>query len=192
MILRPSYRGERRQGHLAHYSVYHLAVDASTLICLGWLVERRFGATWWSAILLLGAAAVSGAFLLSEPHLEAYRGLSGIDCAAFAAALMAEGRRRPFVALAVGLALGSKLVYEQVSAAFLFPATGWGDMGEPVLSAHTVGAGAGMVVGLAWLLRVFLGRAVRPGCSPSLKDSAGLDEGATGTDRALTTEGASP
>ena len=153
-------------GHLSHYSVYHFGVDCGTLVFLGCLVERHFGAKGWSAILVLSGAAVSAAFLSCEPHLEAYRGLSGIDCAAFAAALVVEGRRRPLVALAVGLGLGAKLAYEQLSGAFLFPATGWGEMGEPVLSAHTVGAMAGLASGLTWLSIVRRRSAVRTGDHP--------------------------
>ena len=110
------------------------------------------------------------AFLFSETHLEAYRGLSGIDCAAFAAALVMEGRRRPLLALAVGLGLGAKLAYEQLSGAFLFPATGWGEMGEPVLSAHTVGAMAGLASGLIWLSIVLRRHGVRTGDSEYFAD----------------------
>ena len=137
-------------GHLTHYSIYHFAVDSATLLVLGWLAERRFGARRWAVILLLSGAAVSVAFLLSEEHLEAYRGLSGIDCAALAAALVAEARRRPLVALAVSLGLVAKLTYEQLSGGFIFPAVGLGDMGEPVLSAHSGGGAAGLLFGLLW------------------------------------------
>jgi rhomboid family GlyGly-CTERM serine protease len=134
-------------GHLAHYSLYHLAVDGATLLALGWLYEESFGPLRWALILLGAAAVVSGAFLVLEPRLSAYRGLSGLDCAAFAAAILAEGRRRPWLAAGLALVFAAKLVYEQLAGGFIFPATGLGDMGCPVLSAHTAGAAAGFLGG---------------------------------------------
>ncbi len=137
-------------GHLTHHSVYHFAMDAVPLVALGWLFESRYGARRWSAILAAGAVLVSIAFLLFEQELESYRGLSGIDCAAFAAGIVAELRSRRPVALILGALLAAKLVFEQVTGAFLMPSTGLGDMGLPVLSSHAAGALAGLAAGATW------------------------------------------
>jgi rhomboid family GlyGly-CTERM serine protease len=134
-------------GHLAHYSPYHFLVDGATLLVLGWLYEKSLGPGRWALLLLGAAGAVSAAFLSMEPHLSAYRGLSGVDCAAFAAAILAEGRRRPWLAAGLGVAFAAKIAYEQVSGGFIFPSAGLGDMGVPVLSAHTAGAAAGFLGG---------------------------------------------
>ena len=136
-------------GHLVHYSLYHFLVDAGTLLLIGGLYEARWGPGRWSFILLACALAISAGFLGLEERLLAYRGLSGIDCAAFAGAILIESRARP--ALGVGLAalFSAKLIYEQVSGGFLFPTFSLGEMGLPVLSAHTIGALGGFVGGLA-------------------------------------------
>ena len=138
-------------GHLTHYSGFHFAVDAGTFLVLGWIVEVQIGSGRWLGLLTASALAISVAFLVFEPGLDVYRGLSGLDCTAFAAALILEFRRYPRAATALGLGFAAKLVYEQIRGGFLFPSAGLGDMGLPVLSAHTVGAATGL--GLALMSR---------------------------------------
>lgn len=137
-------------GQLAHCSLYHLGVDAGTLLALGFLYERAVGPARWALILGIAAPVIAGAFLLLEPGLKAYRGLSGIDCAAFAVAVGVEARRRPALGLALGGLFAAKLAWEQASGSFLFPAAGLGDMGLPVLSAHAAGALAGFAAALTF------------------------------------------
>lgn len=132
-------------GHLAHYSLYHFAVDAGTLLVVGRLVERHWGARRWALVCAASALSISLAFLLFETRLDVYRGLSGLDCTAFAAMLSIEARRHRGPALALAVVFAAKLAYEQITGGFLFPSTGWGDMGSPVLSAHTVGALGGFL-----------------------------------------------
>ena len=140
-------------GHLAHYGLYHFVVDAGTLLALGWMYESRFGPRRWA--LLLGGAAlvISLFFLAAEPGFERYRGLSGVDCAAFAAAILCEFPKRKPLAIVLAALFAAKLLFEQSSGGFLFPSTGLGDMGLPVLSAHTVGAAAGFAMALTAFLR---------------------------------------
>lgn len=131
-------------GHLAHYSVYHFAVDAGTFLLLGTLYERRYGTRRWALLTGVSALAVSLVFLAGERAFESYRGLSGVDCAAFAAALTVEARRSMRAAAVMGALFAAKLIWEQVTGGFLFPSADLGSMGLPVLSAHTVGAAAGL------------------------------------------------
>ncbi len=130
-------------GHLAHYSLYHFAVDAGTFAILGSIVERRLGAGRWALLLSASALLISLTFLGLEPSLDSYRGLSGLDCAAFAAALILEARKHRGMAILLGAGFAAKLAFEQISGGFLFPSTNLGDMGLPVLSAHSVGAAVG-------------------------------------------------
>jgi rhomboid family GlyGly-CTERM serine protease len=127
-------------GHLCHYSLYHFAVDAGTLLALGWIVESRRGARRWGLLAASSAIAISLAFIWAEPQLDVYRGLSGIDCAAFAAALALKIERHRAPALALAAVFAAKLAYEQLTGRFLFPSADLGEMGLPVLTAHTVGA----------------------------------------------------
>ena len=152
-------------GHLTHFSAGHLFVDVLTLLVLGVLYERSVGSLKWLVLLLGSGVAISAAFLLTESHLEGYRGLSGLACAAFAVAILVERRRRPVLATGLGVLFAAKILFEQLTGGFLFPAVGAGDMGEPVLSAHTAGAAVGFLLG--W---VFL----RPGPETSERGSAAI------------------
>jgi len=135
--------------HLAHYSIAHFAVDAGTLLLLGFLYEDRLGSGRWALLLSTAATAISLVFLVADPSLSSYRGLSGLDCTAFVAGLVVESRDRRPVALFWGIAFGAKVLYEQLTGTFLFPSAGLGEMGLPVLSAHTTGALAGLAAILA-------------------------------------------
>lgn len=144
-------------GHLAHYGLYHFAIDAGTLLALGWMYENRCGSRRWALLLGGAALAVSLVFLAAEPDLERYRGLSGVDCAAFAAAVLCEYPRRRMLSACLAALFVAKLLFEQTTGGFLFPSTGLGDMGLPVLSAHTVGAAAGFALALAVKGRISAG-----------------------------------
>lgn len=139
--------------HLAHFGTAHFCVDAGTLLLLGFLYEERLGSGRWALLLSTAATAISVVFLVAEPSLSSYRGLSGLDCAAFVAGLAVESRDRRPIALFWGIAFGAKVLYEQLTGTFLFPSAGLGDMGLPVLSAHTTGALAGFAASLAFRRR---------------------------------------
>jgi rhomboid family GlyGly-CTERM serine protease len=155
-------------GHLAHYSLYHFAVDAGTLLLLGFLYEPLVGRARWGLLLAAAAPLIGVSFLLFEPPLSVYRGLSGLDCAAFAVAVGAEARRRPLLAAGLGLVFALKIAWEQANGGFLFPTAGLGDMGLPVLSAHSAGALAGFVAALAYSTTTWA-------CSPASRRNASAD-----------------
>ena len=133
-------------GHLAHGGLAHWLVDAATLLALGLLYERHVGSARWAAGLAVAAIVISAGFLLLEP-LRCYRGLSGLDCAAFAMAIRVEWSRNRRFALMLALLFIGKLIYEQSAGAFIFPAfASPGAMGDPVPSAHLLGGLVGLAV----------------------------------------------
>jgi len=69
--------------HLSHWSADHFWWDWIVFVGLGWLCERQSRRTFW---LTLGSASITIGlgFLLFQPNLASYRGLSGIDSALFA------------------------------------------------------------------------------------------------------------
>jgi len=152
-------------GHLSHFSLYHFVVDAGTFAILGSIVERRLGAGRWALLLSASALLISLAFLGLEPSLESYRGLSGLDCAAFAAALILEARTHRGMAILLAAGFAAKLAFEQTSGGFLFPSTNLGDMGLPVLSAHSIGAAAGVAMTFV-VGKGLAGNGPTSGCSP--------------------------
>jgi rhomboid family GlyGly-CTERM serine protease len=65
-------------GHLAHFSVSHLCVDAAVFGLLT-AALRRAGESAVGRMLLVGGAALSVSLLVGDPALACYGGLSGIN-----------------------------------------------------------------------------------------------------------------
>jgi rhomboid family GlyGly-CTERM serine protease len=137
--------------HFTHWDLSHLIWDSLALLVLGWMIESRSVRLWWSVI-GLGIVSVSLAVLLAEPSLRAYRGLSGIDSALFAAAVILVGREahhhRDFMMtiLASGLAIAflAKVTWEWTTGIALFAQPHDSDYAV-VRIAHLAGALAGAV-----------------------------------------------
>ena len=141
-------------GHVTHWSADHLFWDLLAFVALGVAAEvasrKKFIAT-----LLAGGLLISGAVLLSEPEMQLYRGLSGLDSALFALVAatwlieLARGRAWQ-AAIASGLILAgfaAKTAYEAISGQTVFVDCGAADF-IPLPIAHAIGAVTGLVVAL--------------------------------------------
>jgi rhomboid family GlyGly-CTERM serine protease len=136
-------------GHWTHWSFSHLAWDLAAFIALGIAcIHRRPRATAWT--LAIGSLAIGAAVWFWQPHLSAYRGMSGLDAALFALlavdVLMGTGLHAVRAACAaVLLCFLAKLDFELMSGRSFFvdsAAAGF----VPVPLAHAVGAAVGAVV----------------------------------------------
>jgi len=81
--------------HLTHFGAGHLQWDLFALLLLGAMAEMRSRRDWVVAVAVSAPVIVLGVWWL-QPQFEVYRGLSGIDCAAFgvvAGHLLREGWR---------------------------------------------------------------------------------------------------
>jgi hypothetical protein len=65
-------------GHLAHFSVSHLLVDALVFVLLVGAL-RRAGEDGFARVLLIGGAALSTSLMACDPSLARYGGLSGLN-----------------------------------------------------------------------------------------------------------------
>ena len=139
-------------GHLTHWSWDHLIWDALAFVALAFtalqLLPSRF-----ILCLVLSAFVITLEIWLNQPHLETYRGLSGIDSALFGlviAGLWKTGNRwgRP-VALIAGGMFVAKTAFEIVTGENLFVTAPTGDQSfVPVASAHVTGFASGVFAGL--------------------------------------------
>lgn len=140
-------------GHFTHWTADHFAWDVVVFGVCGTIVElesrRRMLAT------LLGSAlAVSVAVVVFLPELTRYRGLSGVDSALFAAALLAllarvEATRSPLARVLVvgaGIGLAVKTIAEWVAGHAFFVAPSPDFVSVPL--AHLVGATLGICVAI--------------------------------------------
>ena len=132
-------------GHLVHFNTSHLIWDVGTLCLLAALLPSLSVGGWLR--LLGGAAAVisAGVWFLA-PQLEFYRGLSGLDCALFGAAVtgfvVRAFRERDYPLLAVALLAGfgflAKCQWELQQGSTLFAQSAGSFV--PVPLAHLLGA----------------------------------------------------
>lgn len=136
-------------GHVAHWSGEHLLWDVLAFVALGVLGERM-GRGWFIGVMAVAAIAIGLWFCAGQAALTHYRGLSGVDSALFvyvAVRYLAMGvRGRQWrLAGAAGLAVVmfvGKTVAEVLAGQPVF--VGGGGF-EPVVEAHLIGAGAGLM-----------------------------------------------
>ena len=135
-------------GHLVHGSVQHLLLNGVGLGLIAALFPREYSVPGWLLILGSSVATIDLGFVLLEPQLQWYVGLSGVLHGALAAGALGwwryESRR---LALALTAVLVGKLAWEQWHGALPFS----GDM-PVVVDAHLYGAIGGALAGaFLWL-----------------------------------------
>ena len=142
--------------HLTHWSFEHLFWDVTALLFLGFVIEqdkrRRF-----LTCMGLSAVLIPLSVHACMPELSTYRGLSGIDSAAFmllAVTLLADSWDQrdwgwTLVCTAVMGGFAAKTGLEFVTGTTLFVDAAASEM-LPVPLAHVIGAGVGVLCGVQW------------------------------------------
>lgn len=135
-------------GHLVHGTTAHLLLNMAGLGVLGALFFRDYSLRQWLTILVASVVAIDAGFVLFEPQLQWYVGLSGVLHGALAAGAVAWWRHESrLLALALTSILTVKLGWEQWQGALPLS----GDM-PVIVDAHLYGAVGGLVAGAAiWL-----------------------------------------
>ena len=140
-------------GHWAHYSPDHFFWDVLAFAALGVACERRSRARFLGCV-ITSALAISISVWLMLPHMQVYRGLSGIDSALFALLTVVmwndgrlSGRPGLQVVATTGLiAFLVKVAFELTTGRNVFVnGIDPGTVGVPL--AHIVGALCGLVIG---------------------------------------------
>ncbi len=140
--------------HWTHFGFNHFIWDAAVLAFVGALCEERSRGRFVLCV-VLSAVAIPLAVWTFLPEMQTYRGLSGIDAAAFAllaVLVFRDGfrtRRWRWVAFACAglLAFIGKIGFEMLTGSTAFVDSSAAGM-IPVPLAHLVGAAAGIVAGL--------------------------------------------
>lgn len=135
-------------GHLVHGSGQHLLLNAVGLALMAALFPREYSLRAWLLILGSSIATIDLGFVLLEPQLEWYVGLSGVLHGALAAGAIGWWRHESrALALALTAVLVGKLAWEQWHGALPLS----GDM-PVVVDAHLYGAvGGALAGGLLWV-----------------------------------------
>lgn len=134
-------------GHLVHGSGQHLLLNAVGLGLIAALFPREYSLCGWLLILASSVVTIDLGFVLLEPQLQWYVGLSGVLHGALAAGALGWWRHESRgLALALSAVLVGKLAWEQWHGALPLS----GDM-PVVVDAHLYGAIGGALAGvLLW------------------------------------------
>lgn len=140
--------------HLTHWSWEHLFWDLGMFAVVGRLCEKATPRAYYVALLSSGLCIPAGV-MLSNPEIDVYRGLSGIDTALFAllasrAMLRGWARSERSSVVTFGCLLGllwCKIGFEFYSGSVLFVQQ---PNFLPLPMAHAVGAILGSVVALIY------------------------------------------
>jgi rhomboid family GlyGly-CTERM serine protease len=137
-------------GHLVHGTTQHLFLNVLGLGVIGALFPREFSLRAWLFIAVVSVAAIDLGFVLWEPQLEWYVGLSGVLHGLLAAGAIAWWRHESKgFAAALTVILVAKLAWEQWRGALPLS----GDM-PVVVDAHLYGAiGGALAAGALWAFR---------------------------------------
>lgn len=133
-------------GHLAHFSLEHLLVDALVFALLAAALVRA-GARSLGRGLLIGGAALSVSLLLCDSSLARYGGLSGLNALVLGWLavrwLQAGGRQRVFGSLLLAGAIG-KFAFDSVGLSA--PSVEFDFDVVPSHLSHWLGLGWGLVL----------------------------------------------
>ena len=141
-------------GHWTHWNAEHLLWDVIVFVVLGMACER-FGRRGYILCIVAGAPIISLAVWAVLPHMQYYRGLSGLDAALYmlvGVTLLREEQsgsllKRSVLFMLLLAALGAKVGYEAFYERTIFVQ----DMGGfvPVPIAHLAGALVGVAAALS-------------------------------------------
>ena len=139
-------------GHFVHADWPHLAWNLAGLLLVFALFSREYSPRSWIVLMLASTAAIGVGFLLFEPDLAWYVGLSGLLHGLLAAGLVAwlSVRRDPLT-VGVTVVFVAKLVWEHFRGPLPLTAD---TLSVPVIhAAHTYGALGGTLGALVLLAR---------------------------------------
>jgi rhomboid family GlyGly-CTERM serine protease len=145
-------------GHLVHGTWLHLLLNGAGLGLIAALFPRDYSLAAWALIAACAAAAIDVGFVLYEPQLRWYVGLSGVLHGTLAAGAIAWWRHESrLLALVLSVIFVGKLAWEQVQGALPLS----GDL-SVVVDAHLYGAVGGAIAGVILWFRAHTGAAVAP------------------------------
>lgn len=138
-------------GQVVHLGLSHLVLNLAGLALIGWVFGPGVRAAQWLAVLAASWVGIAAGFLLLEPQLAWYVGLSGLlHGLLLGAAVLDHGLdRRVRWVLVIGTL--AKLAWEQWAGAL--PLTAEAAGGPVIVAAHLYGGLGGLLGALALWVR---------------------------------------
>ncbi|NND65609.1 MAG: rhombosortase [Gammaproteobacteria bacterium] len=135
-------------GHWTHLGLSHLLLNLSGLIPLWLLFVNEFRWPTWMWVIICGVIAQAIGFMIFEPQLRWYVGLSGLLHSIFAAGVWAWCRQKYWLGYIAAVVLLGKLLWEQIAGPL--PSSAETAGGPVVVDAHWYGAIGGVIAMMVW------------------------------------------
>lgn len=133
-------------GHLVHLGWPHLWLNLAGCLLVWFLFRRDFRLIQWLLVVLLSLLFMDAGFLLLNPELQWYVGLSGLLHGLFAAGMLRWLKDGGWEAWAMLAIFAAKLLWEQLAGPL--PLTSESAGGPVIVDAHFYGAIGGLVAAL--------------------------------------------
>lgn len=128
-------------GHFVHLGWAHLWLNLAGCLLVWFLFRRDYDLRQWLFVVVVCLAFMSGGFLLLNPHLDWYVGLSGLLHGLFAAGMLSWLQDRSWESWLMLVIFVAKLAWEQLVGPLPFTDASAG--GPVVVDAHLYGAVGG-------------------------------------------------
>jgi len=138
--------------HFVHLGVSHLLLNVLGLLLVWYLIASSLSQAQWLFVTVLVIVGIDLGLWFLEPQLLWYVGLSGLLHGLLAAGIVAGFRSGRMDVWILGLALASKLVYEQLVGPL--PGSEQSTGGAVIVASHLYGAVAGLVAAGLVMIRV--------------------------------------
>lgn len=137
-------------GHWVHLGWVHLLLNAAGIALLAVLFSQELKPLDWIVAVCLMPLAISAGFLILNPELQWYVGLSGTLHGLMLTGCLLLWRTQKRMAIVIAIVVVAKLAYEQWAGA----EKGTEQMinGSVIVDAHLYGAASGVVWGIASLV----------------------------------------
>ncbi len=130
-------------GHFVHLGWSHLWLNLAGCLLVWFLFRRDYRLLQWLVIVVVSLGVMSGGFLLLNPRLEWYVGLSGLLHGLFAAGMLSWLQDRSWESWLMLAIFAAKLAWEQLLGPLPFTDASAG--GPVVVDAHFYGALGGVL-----------------------------------------------
>lgn len=133
-------------GHLSHLTVTHALLNLTGLITIGFIFFSYFSIKQWLIVIVTSMLTIDLLFLILNPELEWYTGMSGVLHGMFIAGCIAAIKSGAHLEIAFLVGLILKLLWDQYAGPSQISVELTG--GDVITEAHLYGAIGGGIVAL--------------------------------------------
>ncbi len=102
-------------GHLVHSNGWHLLLNITSLLLIGWLFSQHLDIRLWATVFLLSALMISLTYFWLAPQFQYYVGLSAVLYAIIIIGALFDLKQQPLIAIIILLVVTGRVIWQQFS-----------------------------------------------------------------------------